>query len=218
MRELERAGREPGFLLRKQYEIADRQVLSKIRGLFGGRIRLAATGAAPINPEILRFFDAAGVLVRRGLRDDRDLDRGVDLDPRGVQVRDRRAGAAAAARCRIADDGEILVRGPNIFQGYYKNPEATAETITDGWLHTGDLGELDADGYLRITGRKKDIIITAGRQEHHPGEPRGRDQAEPAGLAVRRRRRPPALPGGPGDARPRGGGEARAPGADARGR
>ncbi|MFN8160021.1 MAG: long-chain fatty acid--CoA ligase [Solirubrobacterales bacterium] len=167
MREAERSGREPGFLLRKQYEFADRQVLSKIRGLFGGRLREGVTGAAPINPEILRFFDAAGVLVLEGWGMTETSTAATISTPE-----DFRMGTIGkpfpGCEVRIADDGEILVRGPNVFQGYYKNPEATAETLVDGWLHTGDIGEFDADGYLKITGRKKDIIITAGGKNITP--------------------------------------------------
>jgi long-chain acyl-CoA synthetase len=167
MRTTERAGRRPSWLLRREYAFADRKVLSKIRGLFGGRLRLAVSGAAPINPDILRFFDAAGVLVVEGW---------------GMTETSTAATVAASddfkfgtigkpfpgCEVRIAEDGEILVKGPNVFQGYHKNPEATAETIVDGWLHTGDIGEIDAEGFIKITGRKKDIIITAGGKNITP--------------------------------------------------
>jgi long-chain acyl-CoA synthetase len=167
VRELERQGKEPGLLLRLQHNFADKQVLSKIRAIFGGKLEQATSGAAPINPDILRFFDAAGILVLEGwgmtetstaatIATPEDFKFGTIGKPfPGVEV-------------RIADDGEILVKGPNVFQGYYKNEEATQETIVDGWLHTGDIGEIDSDGYITITGRKKDIIITAGGKNITP--------------------------------------------------
>jgi long-chain acyl-CoA synthetase len=167
MRDAERAGRKPGFLLQKQYEIADRQVLSRIRNLFGGRLTLAVSGAAPINPDILRFFDAAGVLVVEGWGMTETSTAATVATPE-----DFKFGTVgrpfSGCEIRTADDGEILVRGPNVFQGYYKNPEATAETLVDGWLHTGDIGEIDEDGFVSITGRKKDIIITAGGKNITP--------------------------------------------------
>jgi long-chain acyl-CoA synthetase len=167
MRETERAGRRPGFLLQREYAFADKKVLSKIRGLFGGNLRLAVSGAAPINPDILRFFDAAGVLVVEGW--------GMTETSTAATVAsedDFKFGTIGkpfpGCEVKIADDGEILVHGPNVFQGYHKNPEATAETIVDGWLHTGDIGEIDSDGFIKITGRKKDIIITAGGKNITP--------------------------------------------------
>jgi long-chain acyl-CoA synthetase len=167
MREAERSGRGPGLLLRMKYGFADKKVLSKIRGLFGGKIRLAVSGAAPINPDILRFFDAAGVLVLEGW--------GMTETSTAAPISsedDFKDGTIGkpfpGCAIRIADDGEILVRGPNVFQGYYKNEEATRETIVDGWLHTGDIGEIDEDGFIKITGRKKDIIITAGGKNITP--------------------------------------------------
>jgi long-chain acyl-CoA synthetase len=167
MRDAERAGRAPGFLLRKQYGFADKRVLSKIRGLFGGRLRLAVSGAAPINPDILRFFDSAGVLVLEGW--------GMTETSTAATIstaEDFKIGTIGkpfpGCQIRIADDGEILVKGPNVFQGYYKNEEATRETIVDGWLHTGDIGSIDEDGFIKITGRKKDIIITAGGKNITP--------------------------------------------------
>ncbi len=167
VREHERAGKPIGWLLRKQYEIADKQVLSKIRALFGGNIKNCVTGAAPINPDILRFFDAAGILVLEGWGMTETSTAATVARPDAFKF-GKVGRAFQGCEIKIADDGEILVRGPNIFQGYYKNPEATRETLENGWLHTGDIGELDQDGYLSITGRKKDIIITAGGKNITP--------------------------------------------------
>ncbi|HYH53232.1 MAG TPA: long-chain fatty acid--CoA ligase [Solirubrobacterales bacterium] len=167
MREVERSGRKPGFLLQRQYDFADKKVLSKIRNLFGGKIRLAVSGAAPINPEILSFFDAAGVLVLEGWGMTETSTAATISTPEDFKV-GTIGKPFPGCEVKIADDGEILVKGPNVFQGYHKNPEATAETIVDGWLHTGDLGEIDSQGFIKITGRKKDIIITAGGKNITP--------------------------------------------------
>jgi long-chain acyl-CoA synthetase len=167
VRELERRGRRPGPLLRRQYAFADKQVLSKVRGLFGGRIKQCVTGAAPISPEILEFFWACGVPVMEGY--------GMTETSTGFtinRVEDFKFGSVGkpfrGCEVKIAPDGEVLLKGPNIFRGYYKNDQATAETVKGGWLHTGDLGRVDEDGFLFITGRKKDIIITAGGKNITP--------------------------------------------------
>ncbi len=167
VRAAERADRKPGFLLRKRYEFADKQVLSKIRGLFGGNLRLAVSGAAPISPEILSFFDAAGVLVLEGWGMTETSTAATISKPDDFKV-GTIGKPFPGCEIKIAEDGEILVKGPNVFQGYYKNEEATRETIVDGWLHTGDIGEIDSDGFIKITGRKKDIIITAGGKNITP--------------------------------------------------
>ncbi|HWI96792.1 MAG TPA: long-chain fatty acid--CoA ligase [Solirubrobacterales bacterium] len=167
MRAAERSGRKPGFLLRKRYEFADKQVLSKIRGLFGGNLRLAVSGAAPISPEILRFFDAAGVLVLEGWGMTETSTAATISTPEDFKV-GTIGKPFPGCEVKIAEDGEILVKGPNVFQGYYKNEEATRETIVGGWLHTGDIGEIEPDGFIKITGRKKDIIITAGGKNITP--------------------------------------------------
>jgi long-chain acyl-CoA synthetase len=167
MREAERSGRKPGFLLSRQYAFADKRVLSKIRNLFGGKLRLAVSGAAPINPEILRFFDAAGVLVLEGWGMTETSTAATISSPDDFKV-GTIGKPFPGCEVRIAEDGEILVKGPNVFQGYHKNEEATRETIVDGWLHTGDIGEIDSEGFITITGRKKDIIITAGGKNITP--------------------------------------------------
>jgi len=178
MRQAERADRKPGFLLRKQYEFADKKVLSKIRGLFGGKLRLAVSGAAPISPEILRFFDAAGVLVLEGWGMTETSTAATISSPDDFKI-GTIGKPFPGCEIKIAEDGEILVKGPNVFQGYYKNEEATRETIVDGWLHTGDLGSIDADGFITITGRKKDIIITAGGKNITPANLEGEIKQHP---------------------------------------
>jgi long-chain acyl-CoA synthetase len=178
VREMERAGREPGFLLRKQYQFADKQVLSKIRGLFGGELRLAVSGAAPISPEILRFFDAAGVLVLEGWGMTETSTAATISSPEDFKI-GTIGKPFPGCEVKIAEDGEILVKGPNVFQGYYKNEEATRETIVNGWLHTGDIGTVDADGFIKITGRKKDIIITAGGKNITPANLEGEIKQHP---------------------------------------
>jgi long-chain acyl-CoA synthetase len=150
------------------FEQADEQIFSKVRQLFGGQVRQAVSGAAPIAPEILEFFYASGVPVMEGW----GMTETTGVGTVGT-LEDFRFGTVGkplpGVEIRIADeDNEILMRGPNVFKEYWKNPEATAETLIDGWLHTGDIGELDGDGFLKITGRKKDIIITAGGKNLTP--------------------------------------------------
>jgi long-chain acyl-CoA synthetase len=167
VRELEREGKKPGALLQRRHMLADRLVLSKVRALFGGNLRQALTGAAPIAPEILEFFDACGLPVLEGFGMTE-----TSTAATANTIEEHRFGSVGKAlpgvEVRIAEDGEVLLRGANIFQGYYKNEEATRETLVEGWLHTGDVGRLDEDGYLYITGRKKDIIITAGGKNITP--------------------------------------------------
>ena len=166
-RKLEDEGKKPGFLLTKQFNFADKAVFSKVRAIFGGNLRVAISGAAPIDPEILRFYQAAGVPVFEAWGMTETSTGGTTNMP-GANRIGTVGKAVDGIQTRLGDDGELLVKGDNIFQGYYKNPEATAETITDGWLHTGDIASIDDDGYISIIGRKKEIIITAGGKNITP--------------------------------------------------
>jgi long-chain acyl-CoA synthetase len=167
VRQMQARGEEVPEELRGPFNQADVELYTNVRNLFGGRLREATTGAAPIAPEILEFFYACGVPVLEGW--------GMTETATAATVNrleDFRFGSVGkplpGVEIKIADDGEILARGPNIFTGYYKNDEASKEALEGGWLHTGDLGHLDEDGFLYITGRKKDIIITSGGKNITP--------------------------------------------------
>ncbi|HEX5853176.1 MAG TPA: long-chain fatty acid--CoA ligase [Solirubrobacteraceae bacterium] len=154
--------------LQKPFDEADAELFKLVRAIFGGNVRHATSGAAPIAKEILEFFWACGVPVLEGY--------GMTETATAATVstvENHRFGTVGRAlpgvELKIADDGEILVKGPNIFSGYHNQASAAAfGAVEDGWLHTGDLGSLDEDGYLSITGRKKDIIITAGGKNLTP--------------------------------------------------
>ncbi len=153
--------------LQKPFDEADAELFTLVRGIFGGNVRHATSGAAPIAKEILEFFWACGVPVLEGY--------GMTETATAATVstvENHRFGTVGRAlpgvQLRIANDGEILIKGPNIFAGYHNRGEESFGAVEDGWMHTGDLGSLDEDGFLSITGRKKDIIITAGGKNLTP--------------------------------------------------
>jgi long-chain acyl-CoA synthetase len=167
VRELERSGQTPGRVLSAQHQVADKAALSKVRDLFGGRLVLAVTAAAPIATEVLEFFDACGVVVLEAWGMTETCAAGTintDLEMKLGTI----GKPVTGLEMRVGPDGELLARGPNIFAGYFKNEQATRETLDDGWLATGDLGSIDDDGFVRITGRKKDIIITSSGKNITP--------------------------------------------------
>jgi long-chain acyl-CoA synthetase len=169
VRTMREAGEEVPEQLQQAFDQAEEKLFKNVRGLFGTNMRECVTGAAPIASEILEFFYAAGVPVMEGYGMTETSTSATVNRPEGNNFRFGSVGKAQKdVELRIADDGEVLIKGPNIFQGYYKNDEATKETLEEGWLHTGDLGRLDEDGFLYITGRKKDIIITAGGKNITP--------------------------------------------------
>jgi long-chain acyl-CoA synthetase len=166
--ELRCRGEEPTGLLAIEYKAADRLVFSKLKPAIGlGRARFCVSGAAPIAREVLEFFASLDIIVLEVYGQSEDC--GPTSFNRPGKTRFGTVGPALeGVEVKIADDGEILVRGPNVFLGYLKEPEATAETLKDGWLCSGDLGAFDPDGFLSITGRKKEIIITAGGKNIAP--------------------------------------------------
>ncbi len=167
VRELQHAGQPIPAELQGQFEEADERLFKNVRAAFGGRLREAVSGAAPIAKEILEFFYACGVPVMEGYGMTETATAATACSPDA-----HRFGSVGkplpGVEVRIAEDGELLIKGPNIFQGYHNNADASFGAVEDGWLHTGDLGRIDEDGFVYIVGRKKDIIITAGGKNLTP--------------------------------------------------
>jgi long-chain acyl-CoA synthetase len=155
-------------LLEVLYRCAHFAVFRKLKKRLGfDRLHVAISGAAPISHDVLLFFQSIGVNLIEGYGQTEGT--GVTCVSRIGAVKFGTVGPPLTGiEVKIAEDGEILVNSPGVFKGYFKNPEATSETLKDGWLHSGDVGELDEDGYLKITDRKKDIIVTSGGKNITP--------------------------------------------------
>ncbi|MGE5539139.1 MAG: AMP-dependent synthetase/ligase [Gemmatimonas sp.] len=152
--------------------ILDRLVRAKVRARFGGRLKAMVSGGAPLNPDVGLFFTALGVRILQGYGQTESAPVVSCNLPTHVKV-DTVGPPIDGAEVRIADDGEILVRGELVMEGYWNDPANTAVAIRDGWLHTGDIGEFDGDGFLRITDRKKDIIVNSGGDNISPARVEG---------------------------------------------
>jgi len=163
-------GRRPTAWLRLLYRVADLLVLDNVRRSIGmHRARGAATGAAPIAPELIKWYLSLGIDMREVYGQTENCGLATAMPAERIKL-----GTVGRARpdteLRLSPEGEILLKGPHVFLGYYKNPEKTADTVVDGWLHTGDVGTIDDEGFLTITDRMKDLIITAGGKNITPSE------------------------------------------------
>jgi len=162
------AGRPVEGTLKLKAGLADRLVFAKIRGRLGGRLRTPISGGAPLGQEIAEFFDAVGIRILEGYGLSECTTAATTNTPE--RWRFGTVGPALPGfELRTAEDGELLLRSDTVFAGYYKDPEATAQVLdSDGWLHTGDIAEIDEGGFVTITDRKKDIIVTAGGKNIAP--------------------------------------------------
>ncbi|HSP59773.1 MAG TPA: long-chain fatty acid--CoA ligase [Ornithinimicrobium sp.] len=161
--EIRAGGGEPGGLLAVKYRLADKLVLSKIRGRFGGKVRFFISGSAALNADVARWFDAMGLLILEGYGlTETSAASFVNRPAPGGYKFGSVGWPLPGTEVRIAEDGEILLRGPGVMEGYHQLPEETSASLDEGWLATGDIGEVDPNGFLTITDRKKDLFKTSG--------------------------------------------------------
>jgi len=167
-----------GPLLSLQHKLFDKLVYSKLRAAMGGKVAWAVSGGAPLGARLGHFFRGIGVTILEGYGLTETTAAGSINVPSKMKI-GTVGRPAPGVTVRIAEDGEILMSGECIYQGYWKNPAATGETIIDGWFHTGDIGVLDDEGFLAITGRKKELIVTAGGKNVAPAVLEDRLRAHP---------------------------------------
>jgi long-chain acyl-CoA synthetase len=167
-----------GLPLKLQHGLFDKLVYSKLRAAMGGKVAWAVSGGAPLGARLGHFYRGIGITILEGWGLTETTAAGSVNTP--AQLRIGSVGRPSpGVTIKIAEDGEILMSGENVYQGYWHNEKATGETVVDGWFHTGDIGELDDDGFLRITGRKKELIVTAGGKNVAPAVLEDRLRAHP---------------------------------------
>ncbi|MFM1722250.1 long-chain fatty acid--CoA ligase [Rhodococcus sp. PAM 2766] len=159
----------PGLLLNIKHTVFDKLVYSKLRAALGGNCKLAISGGAPLGARLGHFFRGIGVTIYEGYGLT-ETTAAFAVNTIGNQKVGTVGKPLAGNSVRIAEDGEIMLSGPVVFSGYWRNETATEEALEDGWFHTGDLGTVDSDGYIAITGRKKEIIVTAGGKNVAPAQ------------------------------------------------
>ncbi|MCC6333204.1 MAG: long-chain fatty acid--CoA ligase [Myxococcales bacterium] len=179
------AHRQPSLSLQAQYALAQRLVFQKLKARIGfDRAHIFATSAAPISKEVLEFFASLDMVIAE-VYGQSEVTGPTSVNVKGAMKLGSLGRPMPGVEVRIADDSEILVRGENVCAGYFKDETATGELLQDGWLHSGDVGHLDPEGFLRITGRKKEIIVTSGGKKTAPANIEGLLKAlEPLGNAL----------------------------------
>jgi long-chain acyl-CoA synthetase len=167
-----------GLALRARHALFDRLVYGRLRAALGGRVTAAVSGGAPLGPRLGHFFRGIGVTILEGWGLTETTAPATVNCPEQIKI-GTVGQPLPGVSVRTADDGELLVRGVNVMLGYFNNDEATRTALDGGWFHTGDLGEIDEDGFVRITGRKKEIIVTAGGKNVAPAVLEDRLRAHP---------------------------------------
>jgi long-chain acyl-CoA synthetase len=172
-----RAGKRVPLRIRGPLALADQLLFRKVRTRFGGRLRIAASGAAPLSRELAEFYEAIGMPITEGY----GLTEGgvLSFNPFGAPKLGSIGTPLSGFEVRLAPDGELLVKGPCLFSGYLNDPQTTAEVLRDGWLHTGDLAHIDGDGYMFITGRKKELIVSSTGKKIFPSRVESMFKMEP---------------------------------------